>query len=451
MYRHDYSYLLTVNGTADEQKIVFDFLKEKEIIGEHLEPDGGEQAPFSHYCYPQDIGSGPEWYEDDMEETLHEIALKVPNAILEMEGEDVDDPSYGFVKRFHGDLYQEVKRETHTPPFVHGADVPFDQRDTAPRIAAQRMEKVNALVDDLCKNTDFDLLYAQKQALLHSIETGAPVPKAALEGLVNLLDQLGDLGEAFGRFQYDGIEPPFPMLPDYEKKQITIEPDPAPKIHLLCEEFEDGDAIRSFSVLAASHDKDGLEKMLAAKVAQDEYGYIADKGISQEDNDHFCTNFDCGFVEYYILDQDVLTPEKTREMLQSPAYTDNFHAPEGLRDILAASIHEYEAMCPHLTSIDAEKAADALMEDKQFQGKIKTAWWGDAKEIDPDIKDYAAQVCFQFVLHLGGEDPEFFERFMPPRDQTRSLDSIISSANAKQAAQTSQNSFKTADISEPER
>lgn len=141
MVRDDYAYWLTVNGTPEEQKTVFDFLNEKAVIGEFLEPDGPEESPYSHYCYPQDQGSGPEWYEDDMDNTLHEIAMRVPNAILELEAENVDHDSISFIKRFHADLYQEVNQVTMMPPFVDGADIPFDKRKNVEAILPHVQKK----------------------------------------------------------------------------------------------------------------------------------------------------------------------------------------------------------------------------------------------------------------------------------------------------------------------
>lgn len=129
MYSDDnYAYWLDVKGTKEEQQEVFDLLSEEGVIGEYLEPDGSEDAPYAHYCYPQDVGSGPEWNEEEMGRVLHGIAVKLPDVILEIEGENVDDGSYGFTKRFHGDMYQESHLSVRMQPLIDGADVPYAQR-----------------------------------------------------------------------------------------------------------------------------------------------------------------------------------------------------------------------------------------------------------------------------------------------------------------------------------
>lgn len=87
-------------------------------------------------------------------------------------------------------------------------------------------------------------------------------------------------------------------------------------VYCLCEEYEDSDAIREFRILATSFDKDWLRKLMEAKIIQDEYGFVKDKGVGEHETDHFMTNFDCGFVEYYIQDQKVLSREELEKMVQ---------------------------------------------------------------------------------------------------------------------------------------
>lgn len=126
-----YSYYLTVTGSLEDQQKVYDLLvAQGDIIGpeEFLMPNGTEEAPYSFYSCPENLGSVIEWYELDQEEVLHEIALQVPTAILELEGQNEDDTANAFKKRFHGDLFQESRMITHIPEFAENGDRPFLKR-----------------------------------------------------------------------------------------------------------------------------------------------------------------------------------------------------------------------------------------------------------------------------------------------------------------------------------
>lgn len=197
MTRDDYAYWLTVNGTPEEQKTVFDLLGEKDVIGEFLEPDGPEDAPYSHYCYPQDQGCGPEWYRDDMDNTLHEIALQVPNATLELEAENIDHDSIAFIKRFHGDLYQEVNQVTMMPPLVDGADIPFDARnDRAANLPSTQKKKVMTLYGQMQEtlNSSTEAYYVAKNLAYLAQNTENEIP---LDTLYQLAKRVYDLNTTF--------------------------------------------------------------------------------------------------------------------------------------------------------------------------------------------------------------------------------------------------------------
>lgn len=88
-----------------------------------------------------------------------------------------------------------------------------------------------------------------------------------------------------------------------EEKNVPI----PSQVSVLCEEYENDDGIREFSILGVSTDKNALRKLMEAKIEQDEYGFIAENGVDEHRNDHFITNFEDGFVEYYILDEAVLS------------------------------------------------------------------------------------------------------------------------------------------------
>lgn len=194
MVRDDYAYWLTVNGTPEEQKTVFDLLNEKAVIGEFLEPDGPEDAPYSHYCYPQEHGCGPEWYKDDMDNTLHEIALRVPNAILELDAENIDHDSVAFTKRFHADLYQEVYQVTMLPPLVDGADIPFDKRNdrtaNEPHIQKKRaMTLYDQMLGAFNESNEAFYVAQNLSYLARCVDTDEKIP---LDTLYQLAQRLND-------------------------------------------------------------------------------------------------------------------------------------------------------------------------------------------------------------------------------------------------------------------
>ena len=102
------------------------------------------------------------------------------------------------------------------------------------------------------------------------------------------------------------------------QKQLSISARETPKkIYLLCQEYEDKDAIREFSVLAVSEDYSALKNLMQAKIKQDEYGFVQNKGILQNTENSFCTNFSSGFLEYYILSQDLLSRNKIQKRVEA--------------------------------------------------------------------------------------------------------------------------------------
>lgn len=93
------------------------------------------------------------------------------------------------------------------------------------------------------------------------------------------------------------------------------EPEPERSVFCLCEEFEGKEGIREFQILAVSADKAALRQMMEAKINADEYDMIKNNGIEVQDEDHFLTGFDCGFVEYSIFERKVLCREEIGLML----------------------------------------------------------------------------------------------------------------------------------------
>lgn len=163
MYKDDsYSYFLDVFGTEEEQQKVYELLcSQSNIIGNYLEPCGDKDAPFAQYACPEQHGVSYEWTESDHEQLLHSIALQLPNITLELSGQNEDDKSYGFQKRFHGNLYQEHKLHSIMPPFRAGLDIPFQTRyNTQPN--ASTIEGA-LLINEIClerSNADQVLMLA---------------------------------------------------------------------------------------------------------------------------------------------------------------------------------------------------------------------------------------------------------------------------------------------------
>lgn len=82
------------------------------------------------------------------------------------------------------------------------------------------------------------------------------------------------------------------------------------KVYCLCEEFEGTDGIREFQIKASGWDQDKLRELMQAVVRNDEYGLIAKNGISDNEADLFCTEFEDGFVQYSIQEQEILSREE---------------------------------------------------------------------------------------------------------------------------------------------
>lgn len=182
-----------------------------------------------------------------------------------------------------------------------------------------------------------------------------------------------------------------------------------PKMLMLCEEYENDDGIRSFTVLAVSQDEKMLQKLLAAKVKKDEYGFIAKNGISEYDNpNHFLTEFQDGFVEYYILEENVLSREQLQDLLQTKDYQKIRTYPDNFREVLTNTVEVY-AERRHYGHIDAEKAADTLMSDDKFYAIcVMDPWWANARTITPDHLKFAYADISYYLNDLLSEKPDFF-------------------------------------------
>lgn len=182
-----------------------------------------------------------------------------------------------------------------------------------------------------------------------------------------------------------------------------------PKMLMLCEEYENDDGIRSFTVLVVSEDEEMLQKLLAAKVEKDEYGFIAKNGISEYDNpNHFLTEFQDGFVEYYILEENVLSREQFQDLLQTKDYQKIHTYPDNFREVLTNIVEVYTER-NHYGHIDAEKAADALMNDDKFYATIiLDTWWANNRTLRPSDLKFAQSDISYYLSDLLSEKPDFF-------------------------------------------
>lgn len=193
------------------------------------------------------------------------------------------------------------------------------------------------------------------------------------------------------------------------------------KVFMLCEEKEHGDAIREFRVLTVSSDRDALRQLLAAKVAKDEYGIIGSNGVRDVGSDYFASEYENeSMVEYYILEEGVLTREQTLGLLQTEEYSTEFTYPDNMRQILKDSIACF-ADDHYIGLVDLEKAADAIMKDQGFKACIKKSWWAN-EHISIQHIERAALDCTYFLEDLLKASSNFFveigavPEFNPPEN-----------------------------------
>jgi len=130
-----FSYSLTVTGSPESQEKVFQLLQsEPDVLDAYLYTSGPPDAPYHTYKTPEEyLVPKNGWSEYDIERTLHSIAIQVPEATLEIHGEDYDDPSFAFTKGFKADLFQEVRMSTYMPSLSDFGYVPFHSRNELPK------------------------------------------------------------------------------------------------------------------------------------------------------------------------------------------------------------------------------------------------------------------------------------------------------------------------------
>lgn len=452
-----YTYSMTVKGSKEEQKAVFDLLKEHGIIDKHLEPDGRSYTPYAHYRYPKtktppDLGngedfkekalqflmatmepSGPRWGEEDMEERLHEISMQVPGAILEIEGRNLNDRTEGFIKRFHGNMYQETRLVTTMPPLIDGADVPFLGKLMNSSNTTMRHQKTNQLLDQICHKTDYDLLSSQQSALEQYLRYGDPIPKEAIDGLIKHIIRMKQLGELLGRFQYDDCErSPYPPLPEYKKKHYVFEPEERKPVFVLTEEHAVPAAPRKFKILAVSEDSLYLHRLMSAKVSTDTYGYFAKNGKKYISGDCISSRYNQGSVSYSIKEFPNLSKDQLEEMLYSPEYAGEFKPADNLHSVIAQFMGNVVfPLYRNADNLDAERAASAILSHEQFVSHLRKYSFATEKHIVWDYVpcDNIADIIFKFTE----KDPAFLDQIINAARtlQHSSLDEQISGAASR--------------------
>lgn len=115
-----------------------------------------------------------------------------------------------------------------------------------------------------------------------------------------------------------------------------------------------------------------------------------------------------GFVEYYILEENVLSREQLQDLLQTKDYQKIHTYPDNFRDILTNIVEVY-AERNHYGHIDAEKAADALMNDDKFYATIiLDTWWANNRTLRPGDLKFAQSDISYYLSDVLSEKHDFF-------------------------------------------
>ena len=113
---------------------------------------------------------------------------------------------------------------------------------------------------------------------------------------------------------------------------------------MLCEEYEDADAIRSFTIRGVCQDEDLLKEEMQRLIREDPDGAVSEKGVDESElrPTHFMTNYSDRYLEYYILEEPVQTRSKDMN-LDAPA---KGKGGENEKTSLSSLISEAEARTP---------------------------------------------------------------------------------------------------------
>ena len=187
-----------------------------------------------------------------------------------------------------------------------------------------------------------------------------------------------------------------------EKDKLHVTKEPFEKVSVLCEEHEWDDGIREFNVVAVSKDKDALKRLMKSEIAKDGYGVIGKNGVFEHDEDHFCTNFDEGFVEYYISDEWVLPEKEVEKMIGEKAndLVEEKYISDG------TSVLRFECNCK--TEEDFAEMMDAVhKEEAGVNFWTGARLWYKPKGVDETIMVEHQISTREAAIVNNGDDPEW--------------------------------------------
>lgn len=193
-----YSYILVVeNISKDDASKLTDFMKNKQYFDGEMNCYYGVHDGQQQVCYFEtEYNSLSEIPMTEVENTMHDIATAFPNAKFTLAAENLDNSEKQYRICTQGDMFQFAAKESYMPEL--SKPVPFDKRNDV----SETPFEGNAFLEEFLENTDFNLLYEQKYALLEAQEKHTPLPDEVIDGLVGFLDFIGDWAEKEGRFQY---------------------------------------------------------------------------------------------------------------------------------------------------------------------------------------------------------------------------------------------------------
>lgn len=400
-----YSYTMTVAADLRTQEAIYQLLYDaEEVIGKYLTPDGPASAPFSSYRNLEtDHGSTDEWLEDEMEELLHGIAIQYPSAVLEIWGQDENDQSYGFAKRFQGDLFQETKLQTIMPPFQENRNVPFADRhkaSTAPldpnkiQILCQELERDNDIrtFEILAVSPFRDDLRMLMRALIAKDEHGY-IANNGIEQDEPDYFRTKESDYSVGFVEYFITEEP--VLSSSDVMRMLESAEYAATIH-----FPGNlkDILTSAIITTAIEEGYGTvdaDKVVEAMMADKQFQAMV-KTIWWGDKDILegrvaaCVAEDCSAFLSSLLDEQ-------RDYFETVGAVPPFLFPDNLRDILIDSI--YDVGRKHRLPIsEPAGAADRCMRNSEFRSAIRLVCC-QLSHLDDGTDAYqaAAQICREFA------------------------------------------------------
>lgn len=119
--------------------------------------------------------------------------LSVPNDATQEEMEDAWNDALS-----NGDIsLEKVQMLDSTYSFI-----PLGEKEKIEK----KDETLRQLEGKLIDKTDFNLLRKQKEELVNAIMSGTAISNDTLVGIVNLLDLIGDIGEAAGKGGCDNAQ-----------------------------------------------------------------------------------------------------------------------------------------------------------------------------------------------------------------------------------------------------